>query len=295
MARPFGVISLFLLSGVLACDAPGVQQPEFAANLCTIPLTQVLRIPVSTLGPQDTGESLNAAPATLMISLGATDEPPEGPDSFDVLEDGSVLITDPLRSRVSSFGSDDKFRKAWKIGFAADSLTVIPNGLVVIREARTGQLHAFDREGQARPAEAVTLPERAEAQVLTGQNRGTVMRPAIHNAHGGPLKIQFDKPGLTLVSLESLATDEKGDTYVALETTASAEAPEGINLNKYVRRYSSDGKLLCEIADIPLDYYVPPVDELRVHKGVVYQLQTTSTEVRVNVWDTNPLCFRPSR
>ena len=293
MARPFGVISLFLLSLLLAGDARAVR-PELAPNLCTIPLTRVLRIPVSTIGTQGTAESLNATRATLMISPGATDEPPEGPDGFDVLEDGTLLITDPLRSRVSSFDSDGRFRKAWKIGFRADSLTAIANGLVLVREASTGRLHAFDREGQARPAEAVTLPERVEAQVLTGQNRGTVMRPTIDNAHGGPLVIQFDKPGVTLLSLESLATDQKGDTFVALETTASGEAPEAIRLNKYVRRYSSDGKLLCEIADIPLDYYVSPVDELRVHKGVVYQLQTTSSEVRVNVWDTNHLCSRPS-
>jgi hypothetical protein len=293
MSRPFGVISLFLLSILMAGDAPAVR-PELAPNLCTIPLTRVLRIPVSRLGTQGTADFLNAAPATLMISPGATDEPPEGPNGFDVLEDGSLLITDPLRSRVSSFDSDGRFRKAWKIGFRADSLTAIANGLVVVREASTGRLQAFDREGQARPAEAVTLPERVEARVLTGQNRGTVSRPVIDNAHGGPLVIQFDKPGVTLLSLESLANDQKGDTFVALETTASGEAPEAISLNKYVRRYSSDGKLLCEIADIPLDYYVPPVDELRVHKGVVYQLQTTSSEIRVNVWDTNHLCSRPS-
>ena len=137
-------------------------------------------------------------------------------------------------------------------------------------------------------------PERAEAQVQPGQNRGTVSRPSIDNSHGGPLAIQFDKPGALLLSLESLAIDREGDTFVALETTARGEGPEAIDLTKYVRRYSSDGNLLREIADIPLDYYVPPVDELRVHKGVVYQLQTTSSEVRVNVWDTNQPCSHPS-
>jgi len=293
MARLFGVVSLFLLIGLLASDTPRAR-PDLAQNLCTIPLTHVLRIPASTLSAKVTAESLKATPATLVLSPGAADEPPEGPDGFDVLEDGSLLITDPLRRQVSSFDAAGGFRKAWKIGFAADSLTAIANGLVLVREASTGQLHAFDREGQPRPAETVTLPEPAEARVQTGQNRGTVLRPAIDSAHGGPLVIEFDKPGVTLLSLESLATDQKGDTYVALEATVRGEAPETISLNKYVRRYSSDGKLLCEIADIPLDYYVSPVDELRVHKGVVYQLQTTSSEVRVNVWDTNQLCSRPS-
>jgi len=204
-----------------------------------------------------------------------------------------VLITDPLRSRVSLFDSLGAFRKAWKVGFAADSLTVVANGVVLVREATTGQLHAFDREGQARSTEGAALPEQAEARVLNSTN-GAVKRPVIDNAHGGPLAVQIDRPGLTLVSIEVLSIDQKGDTYVALETTANGQATEGINLNKYVQRYSSDGKLLCEIADIPLDYYVPPVDELRAHKGKVYQLQTTKSEVRINVWDTNQPCSSPS-
>ncbi len=225
-----------------------------------------------------------------MISRGATDEPPEGPNGFDVLEDGSVLMTNPLRSQLASFDSQGKFRKAWKIGFPADSVTLIANGVLLVREASTGRLHAYDREGQSRPGEGEALPERAQALVQPGQNRGTINRPSIGNSRGGPLTIQFDKPGLTLLSIQGLLSDPKGDTYVALETTAGSAASEAINLNKYVRRYSLEGKLLSEIADIPLDYYVSPVDELRVHNGVIYQLQTTGSEVRINEWDTNQPC-----
>jgi hypothetical protein len=293
MIPPSGIILLVLLCGILASGAPG-GRPETTQNLCTIPLTRVLRIPVGMLAAQDPAKAPGAASTNLTISPGAEDELPEGPDGFDVLDNGSLLITDPLESRIASFGSDGKFLKAWNIGFAADSLTVMANSMVLVREASTGRLHVFDREGQARNTEEVTLPAGAKAQVQSGKNRGEVMRLAPDGRQGSPLEIQFDKPGLVLVSLESLATDKKGDTYVALETTASGGSPDAINLNKYVRRYSSDGKLLCEIADIPLDYYVAPVDELRVRNGLIYQLQTTKSEVRVNVWDTNQLCSRPS-
>lgn len=294
MIRSSGIILLILLCGLLASGALG-GRPETVPNLCTIPLTRAVRIPVTMLVAPGTAKSSSAAPTTLMISPGAEDELPEGPDGFDVLEDGGLLITDPLQTRVVSFASDGKFLRAWNLGFAADSLTVIANGTVLVREASTGQLHAFDREGQARPEEEPTLPVRAETRVQPGKNRGEVARTAAHGTHAGPLEIQFDKPGSTLVSLESLATDKEGDSYVALETTASGGSPDAINLNKYVRRYSSEGKILCEIADIPLDYYVAPVDELRVHNGLIYQLQTTKSEVRINVWDTNQLCSRPSR
>src|SRR5882724_1615250 len=257
MARPSGIISLILLLGLAACDASG-GRTETAPGICTISLTRVLRIPISTLDAHTATESPDASPTTLLLSPGATDEPPEGPDGFDVLEDGSLLITDPLRSRLSSFDSQGKFRRTWKIGFRADSVTVIADGLVLVREASTGRLHTYDQEGQPRPVTGDTLPERGEARLQPGQNRGTVSRPSIDRTHGGPLGIQFDKPGLTLLSLQSLTTDQKGDTYVAVEATAGGRASEAINLNKYVRRYSSDGKLLCEIADISLDYYVPP-------------------------------------
>ena len=292
MARSSRVFLLFLPFALLASDAPN-GRPELEANVCTIPLTETLRIPVRTLGTEATAESLNAAPASLLVSPGASDELAGGPSGFDVLDDGSLLITDPLRNRVSLFDSHGAFRKAWKIGFAADSLTVVADGVVLVREATTGQLHAFDREGQARQTEGTALPEQAEARVLNSKS-GNVKRPVIDNTHGGPLAVQIDRPGLTLVSIEVLSIDQKGDTYVALETTANSQPAEGISLNKYVRRYSSDGKLLCEIADIPLDYYVPPVDELRAHKGKVYQLETTNSEVRINVWDTNQLCSSPS-
>jgi hypothetical protein len=292
MIRPIGVLLLLLLCGSMTSDAPSGRR-EVEQKICTIPLTKTLRIPVSTLGAQDTPESLAAAPASLMISPGAADETPDGPRGFDVLDDGSVLITDPLRSRVSFFDSHGEFRKVWKIGFPADSLTVIANGVVLVREASTGKFHAFDREGRAHSSEDGAPPEQPEARVLSGRS-GTVRRPAIGSAHGGPLAVQFDRPGLTLLSLEVLGIDQQGDTYVALETTANRGAAESIDLNKYVRRYSSDGSLLCEIADIRLDYYVPPVDELRVHKGMVYQMLTTSSEVRINVWDTNQLCSQPS-
>ncbi len=289
MARSSLVILLCCLFGFLESDT-SCTRPDPKPSVCTIPLTQILRIPVSALETQGTPESLNNKSATLVVSSAATDEVAEGPTGFDVLDDGGVLITDPLRSRISRFDSQGKFLSAWKVGFAVDSLRVLGKNEVLVREASTGKFHALDNEGQVRSMEGLVQPEQAEARILNSTN-GTIKRP---NFPSGPLMVELNKPGLTLLSLESLVTDQKGDTYVALETTADRKTVDTIDLNKYVRRYSSDGKLLCEIADIPLDYYVPPVDELRVRKGKVYQLQTTSSEVRINVWDTNRPCATAS-
>jgi hypothetical protein len=284
MVRPSGIVLSIILSGLLVGAAPaGHPAPELSARL--ISLTRTIRIPVKTLsGTDGPAAAQNAEPATLMIAPGAADERPEGPDGFDVLDDGSFLVTDPIRNRIAVFDSQGKFRQAWKIGFAADSVTALANGLTLVREARTGQSHVFSREGRALPSEPPVLPEPPVARILD-DNRGIVNRPAIGNSQGGSLAIQFDRPGSALVSLEVLATDSGGNTYVALESTTGSREADEINVNKYVRKYAADGKLVDEIADIALDYYVTPVDELRVHRGIVYQLLTTNTEVRINVWD----------
>ena len=100
----------------------------------------------------------------------------------------------------------------------------------------------------------------------------------------GSLDVRFDKPGMRLLSIESLGTDSQGNTYVALEATTGGEQ---VNVCKYVRKYSVDGKVISEISDIPLDYYVGPVNELRVRKGVLYQMRTTPSELQMNEWDVN--------
>jgi hypothetical protein len=276
-------VALFLLFAFGAGNTASTQ-PETRPDVCT--QTQVIRIPVHTQSAQETAEAVGGDPADLMISPGAPEEPPEGPSAFDVLEDGSFLISDPLRHRISVFDAQGKFRQVWKIGFAADRITVLPNNFVSVREASTGELHVFDREGQPRPAEKALPPEPAEIHVLTGK-KATIKRPPNGSSKGDLLEVLFDRPGLTLVSVESLATDRDGNTYVTLESTANSGVTEGITVNKYVRKYAADGKLVCEIASIPLDYYVTPIDDLRVHNNIVYQLVTTSTEVRINEWGMN--------
>jgi len=280
MKRLHSVLLAIVLLAVVTSGARG-GQPGPPTEVRAVPQTRAVRIPLKPLSLPDVAQSSNADAGTLLFTPGAEDELPEGPDGFDVLEDGNILITDPLRDSISMFDAQGKFKGAWKIGFAADSITALASGLILVREANTGQLHAFDREGKPRPAEGAVLPQPAEARIL-GEQSGTVARQG-----GGTIEVQFDQPGLRLLSLESLGTDAQGNTYVAMETTAGGSGSEDVNLNKYIRKYSADGKLVSEVVKVPLDYYIVPVDELRVRKGVVYQLTSDKLEVRINVWDMN--------
>jgi hypothetical protein len=268
-----------LLVGTMLLGAGAGPKPE--PSVRNVAVTRVVHIPVTVGGPQGNPEPAGRVETSLLISPGASDELPEGPEGFDLLNDGTLLIADPLRNRLAAFDSQGAFRQEWRIGFAADSVAATPGGLIFVREASTGTLHAFDGSGRQRPAEAVPSPPQArEARLLTPYH-GIVLRSPPGRA---PLDVTFDRPGFRLLSLEDLGSDEAGDSYVALEATAGGEAVE---VSKIVRRYNSQGQLVAEITDMRVDYYVPPVDEIRVHQGFVYQLMSTESEIAINVWDTN--------
>jgi hypothetical protein len=285
MDQPFGIIvfSLLIFSGTASQSQ--VRNAGADQQIRRVPLTRAVRIPViKASNADDSGAERSRHPTAIAIRPGAADELPEGPSGFDVLDDGSLLIADPISRRVAVYDSEGKFRRAWEVGFAPDSVTVVEDGLVLVREASTGQTHVFDTQGRARAGDGLKPPVQPQARVLPGGKAGTVSSRA---TAGGSIAVRFEEPGSTLLSLVSLATDPERGTFVALEATAPEQAAESINVKKSVRRYAPNGSLVSEIVNIPLDYYVVPVDELRVHRGVVYQLTTTSTEVRINEWDTN--------
>jgi hypothetical protein len=283
MAQPFGLILLLLISS--AAIHGQESSPRGDQQVKRIPLTRTLRFPV--LNALDaSGLPSPGNRAAMAIWPGATDEPPEGPSGFDVFADGSLVVTDPLSRRLVLYDSQGMFKQAWEIGFRPDSVTVTQDGLMLVREANTGQTHIFDREGKTRSGEVARLPVQRQAHVLS-RNSGTVPSAFPNGPAGGLISVRFEEPGSALLSLESLATDPDRGTFVAIETTAPQGTSDGINVKKTVRRYSPQGTLLSETSAIPLDYYVLPVDELRVRNGIIYQLMTTRSEVRINEWNTN--------
>ena len=261
----------------------GRSLPPQESGIRQVSLARTVHIAIALLNAQAGDAVMGQESSTLLVSPGAPDESPEGPDSFDVLEDGRVAIADPLRRRIAMFDAQGKFLQAWKIGFAADMVMALPSGSVLVREANTGDVRVFNTAGEAASSGQITVPAPPEARLLSAA-RGSVQVPSNGGGRGGTIDVRFERPGLRLLSLESLGTDSQGNTYVALETTAGGDTTEGISVQKLVRRYDSAGKPVAEIADIPLDYYVTPLDELRVHNGVVYQLIPTQSEVWINVW-----------
>lgn len=290
MARLSALMILFILSAMPGSTAP-VEAPTPPTSVCTFPMSQTVRMAISTrrTGAADPSDGNDAA--ILWVTPGAKDELPDGPAGFDVFEDGSFVISDPLRRRLAVFDSLGKFRQEWKPGFVADSVTILGDE-VLVQEASTGTVHVLDKAGRLQPEAHAVPPRRAEASVLTPKN-GAVARIDPDGQYRGAVEVRFDRPAASLLSLEALATDASGNSFIALESTVEGEASQDVNVNKVVRRYDSAGTLVGETSALPLDYFVTPVDELRVRKGNVYQLQTTRSEVRINVWNTNQGCSHP--
>ena len=255
----------------------------------TIPLTRTIRIPAQIM-TSDTALApwrLNAG--LLTTTGGGEDELPQGPESFEVLPDGGFVIADPLQRRVVFYDSLGNYVTVWPIGLAVNSITLREGGEFAVRQANSGDYFFVDQRGQVLPQSA--QPRRrggntapAEARLLD-RNRGRIGEPRARGATGGGIEIAFDSDTTQMVSLQNLGTDAQGNVYAVLEITQGNSA--AIDVRKIVRKYSAAGRLIAEILDLPLEAEIAPVDELRLHRGCVYQLVPARTEVRINVWDTN--------
>ena len=281
MNRSFGLV---FLSHILICSLPIVPQSPSVAGarqVRIIALKRSLHIPLIKSALTGSGVGSESSSPSLGFTPGGVDELPEGPEGFDVLDDGRLIIADPIRLRVALFDSNGLYQRSWPIGFAADSITVGSDGAVLIREAKTSKVYSFDLEGKQRAGATDEIAPAKNAR-LTNSKNGVVDRGC-----GQPIAVNLDGSDSSMLSLEDLATEVPCVTFVALEASAHGGAPDAIDVRKLVRRYASDGQLVAETTDLPLDYYIIPVNELRVRHGVVYQLRTTSTDVSINEWDTN--------
>jgi hypothetical protein len=275
-ALAFALVWLLAVSTAFSALASATDAPTYE-------LSRTIAIPLKSVdATQSATAQASQDPATLLASPGAEDELPEGPNGFEVLEDGRLLISDPLAFRVVVFDTQGKYRESWKLSFPPDSLTLVGKQVVAIRDASTGQLHGFGLDGRPQSLPQNPTPPLGEVMRKSG-NLAYVTLASSSGTTTQALQISFDRPGMSLVSVEILAVEKDGNAYLALESTSGGDE---VSIEKDVRKYSNSGKFLGQIVHIPLDYYIPPINELRVRDGVIYQLYTTKAEVRVNIWNT---------
>jgi hypothetical protein len=248
-------------------------QEHRTSAAAAIPATRVIQLPVSYI---ENGDSPNDR---LAISAGAEDELPNGPSSFDVLPDGGVVVTDPLKQRVVFFDADGHFVRDLPLGFTPRDVS-LGNGSLPRVETSAGQWLEPGADGLLHDTSAPDDPKPDSAR-RTGPDRGFVLgdTPGAAERTGFPV---LSPEGLA--SLEKLGRDANSRIYVGLEIP---EPGDEVAVHKVIRKYAADGKLLAEIRDVPLDYFVEPVREFRIKSNAkVYQLIPRADRIAIEMWDT---------
>jgi len=287
-------VSILALSGCSpggsSPPAPGVgdsptspPQTERAAITALDAPTFTIRIPIALI---DAG---NPPEGALTMRAAAEDREPEGPQSFDVLDDGGFLIADPLRERLLEYSADGTFRRAVPIDVPASSVTVIGASQVEVVSAATGVIQMFNerggRVGGPRTESAISGAGAPDV-VLDSAQSGVITWPNAPGALAPPrpeLKVTLPELGQRLASLQVIQSDAADEVFVAMESTDAAGRTL-IELRKTVRRYGATGLLEAEIRNIAVDNYIAPNTEFRVLRGVLYQMYSREKEVLINGW-----------
>ena len=285
------VLLKFLLAyglAVFSCTEKGSPGATSTVRVIAMSLP-VVRIPVRVWNGDTSRSALLQKPESLAMTVGGEDELPQGPQSFEVLHDGGFVITDPLQQRLVFYDSLGKYLDSWWMGFPANSVALMESGELEVGHAVTEAIYLVDDTRQPRLVNPAGRGRRdaampGEAEMQRGTNHGHITGPITRGGAAGTLEINFESDSTQMVSLESLGTDARGFTYVALETAA---ADTVVKVKKIIRKYAADGALVGQILDIAIDYEVAPADEFRVRQGLVYQLVPKQNEIQIRVWNTN--------
>ena len=246
--------------------------------------TQVIQIPVRLLTEanreQPPGQALTIRPAQ-------PEQPAEGPSSFDVLADGTIVIADPLAERLVMFGSDGTFKKALGLETPVDDVRVLGTGHLRLTEAIQDTRSVIDLDGRRVQGENLDAREAVQPRAEVRSDRTGVLRwsSSSGDRSAAPSEIAVDlaEPNQRLASLRPIDV-ERESVYVSVASAAtSGEARYSVSVT--VRRYSPTGVLDREVKGISTNADVPPRTPFRVSDGRLYQLSPNIEMVRIYVWD----------
>ncbi len=266
---------------LLACSGgqSGAKKTDSASGTTrAVALTSTIRIPVLLLENGFPESALADKREALAVIAGGPDELPQGPTGFELTTDGRILVSDPVRRRVAVFDATGGFRGEWPVGFPVESIALSANGIFRLRPSDSSPDRFYDSQGHEQGVET-SIPE---TQPLIARLSSPTLGVVEGRPSGGPLQIAFESGTLRLISVDALGAAPNGGVYVALEVTPGGDT---IAVQKQVRKYGADGKVQAEVTDIPLNYDFAPVDELKVRRGVLYQLEPAKSEIKINRWN----------
>jgi hypothetical protein len=288
MTRSLAVAAVMHGLSLWGCASNTGPQPRTDARVIQAP-TATIRIPVVRL--IDGNPTPRQRPEALTIRPGGEDELPEGPQSFAVLEDGRLVIADPLRERLAVYRSDGTFTNEIGTNAPVSEVSLAGRALrIVIATDGTDRLIDLDGRRTSTAAAGVT-PPRADADVALDPQRslGTIRWTSPDNgglaARAPALSVTPGAPDARLASLRVLAGGPGETVWVAAESAKRTD-PSLDSLGTIVRRYAPNGALEVEIRGTRPDYYINPTTPFRVSGGALYQMVPESGQVLIYVWRT---------
>jgi hypothetical protein len=261
-------------------------------------LVEVVDLPTRLV---DTDALVDAWARNELILLdGGDDELPGGPQGFDVLENRSFVVADPLRKRLAFFDSTGSYLASCPLGFPVTSVTRVGNQFEV-RDLQSGDWYRarlLEGLGQSEciveeaPPESIGLRSAEEGGEATldrsARNVGTIDWTLGARADRTPLEVTYESDSTRMVSLQGVgpvsgAARGLGDELMVVAIEAATPA-ETIQLRKDVRVYDESNRLVAAVSDVPIDYFIPPVNEFRVLGTRLYQLYVKRDGVRIKIW-----------
>jgi hypothetical protein len=289
--KPSGSPSVVLLWGIAvllsACSqAPPERQAPPAVTIVRT-MTRSITIPVRALQDRSTNSAQPAEDGTLTIRPEAQDQQAEGPQSFAVLDDGSLVIADPLADRLAVYSDGGVYQRSIRVGAPVALVDREGPGLR-LSIAVTGDERVVGLDGQSMGR--ATIAEARQPSVVLNPDRssGQIRWPGVAAAAGerssNEITVQLQQTDRRLASLQVIAGGPNAPVYVVAESVERSGSALS-TLTAIVRRYSPQGELDREVQGIPLDYYVTPKTPFRVVNGVLYQLFPKQDAVLIHVWD----------
>jgi hypothetical protein len=224
-----------------------------------------------------TGMVPDSKARSLAVRKGGEDELPSGPRSFDVLRNGTLLINDPLRSRLAIFRGSE-FAGGQLIPFPADRINVTPDGQLLLSSLLSPKTQAIGLELSGADRQYIVRRDTSGQSKLVGPSEGEIQGLSRNRS---VLHVSAESGGKPLLSLRRLPSDDDF-VYVLLQFEQSWSP---IKISKAIRKYSLD-KPVCEFQAQVGPQYIPPLDEFRVAGGIVYQMFTSANKVSFYSWDT---------
>ncbi len=221
---------------------------------------------------------------SLAVLPGSIDEEAVGPNSFEIGDDGKVLISDPINGRLVVY----QFPQSGDRGiYKSEARVALPSYIHDLSYSTTtldviGSSRQLSVPNSSLGIQDSALELEAEGASLISDYEATIQRSA--SADSKPLLVAIPQSEERLVSIQNLGTDHDGNTYCVLEL---AKASPKFTLRRVVRKYSKNGHVAAEITNVPSQGDISPKKEFSVRNGILYQMVVSATATTLNIWDLN--------